>query len=665
MEQISLKNYLLIICSTLSVSAFISCGANHEPKQETETENTPEYAIAYNVLTDSESDNYEVFTMNLDGSEKRNITHLKGVEWTYYSHRDKLYFISDQDTCQRCAYFLYETNSRGEQPRKVSDIPLADSWMSSRKDGREFMVKPNPKTDSAFYLIDQNGKLLQRLETGLPSFSDPLFIDDGLKVVFRGGNKKSKRESGYREELYVINANGDGLKQLTHYPEADTTAPWYAYQAGVPKLHPTENFITYQSFQAGKYSLYAVTPDGSEQWKLTDNSENEGWHEWSPDGKWLAIELFDNDQTQFHIGLMNWETKTMKILTDTTYQYQQAPNFVLKSSSPLEIRGVYGHPQPLWEKGYRLDELGVNAIFVHSGSIKPDMITRARAEGLKIFAEFATLNGKNYVQEHPEARAINESGEPVEAASWFMGACPTEPGFRRYRFDQLRELLTNYELDGVWMDYVHWHAQFEEPVPILPETCFCDHCLDRFSKDADIQLPSGTTAEKAQWILANQDSPWRDWRCGIILEWAQEMKSILQEIRPGALLGLYHCPWDDEEFDGARRRILGLDYDLLKGTIDVFSPMVYHERMGRSPDWVAENINWFCERLDADGTSGPKVWPIVQAHNDPGVVSTSEFETVLRGGLSGCSSGVMMFTTRSVAEEEGKVEILRRVYGER
>lgn len=662
MKHIPTKYYRLMICAMLGTCLLLSCGVDQEMPQETNPEHTPEYAIAYNVLTDSEADNYEVFTMNMDGSDKQNITHLKGVEWTYYAHQDRLYFISDRDTCQRCAYFLYATNSQGEQARKISDIPLADSWMSSRKDGSEFIVKPNPKTDSAFYILGSNGELLQRLETGLPSFSDPLFIDEGRQVVFRGGTKKSKREAGYREELYIINTKGDGLKQLTQYPESDTTAPWFAYRAGVPKLHPTENFISYQSYQAGKYSLYAVTPDGSRQWKLTDLPENEGWHAWSPDGKWLAIELFDQDQTQFHIGLMNWETKTTEILTDTTYQYQQAPNFVLKTA--LKIRGVYGHPQPLWDKGYRLDELGVNAIFVHSGSIKPDMVSRARKEGLKIFAEFATLNGKNYVQEHPEARAIDEKGVPVEAASWFMGACPTEPGFRRYRFDQLRELLATYELDGVWMDYVHWHAQFEDPEPILPETCFCDHCLDRFSNDANIQLPSGTTAEKAQWILENQDKPWRDWRCGIILEWAQEMKSILHEIRPEALLGLYHCPWNDEEFDGARRRILGLDYDLLKETIDVFSPMVYHERMGRSPEWVAENINWFCERLDADEDSAPKVWPIVQAHNDPGVVSTSAFETVLRGGLSGCSGGVMMFTTRSVAEAEEKVEVLRKVYHE-
>ena len=328
----------------------------------------------------------------------------------------------------------------------------------------------------------------------------------------------------------------------------------------------------------------------------------------------------------------------------------------------VEIRGIYGNPKPFWEKGLNLNNLGVNAIFVHSGSISHDMMDRARSEGLRVFAEFATLNGKNYVNDHPEAWAINEKGEKVKAASWFMGVCPTEPGFRQYRFDQLRELLSEFDLDGVWMDYVHWHAQFEEPEPILPETCFCDHCLDDFSKDTGIELPAGKISEKAQWILNNEDKQWRNWRCQVIYEWTAEMKKIIVEIKPEALLGLYHCPWNDLEFNGARHRILGLDYDLLKETIDVFSPMVYHGRMGRKPQWVQDNISWFCDRLDIKNDSYPKVWPIVQAHNDPGVISSEEFETVLKGGLTGESSGVMMFTTYAVAEDEGKTEVMKKVY---
>ncbi len=335
------------------------------------------------------------------------------------------------------------------------------------------------------------------------------------------------------------------------------------------------------------------------------------------------------------------------------------------SQNQVRIRGIYGHPQPLWDKQLHLQDLGVNAVFVHGASIDQQMVERARSEGAKVFAEYPTLNGKNYVEEHPEAWAIDETGSQVGAASWFMGVCPNDEGFRQFRLSQLQELLTNFELDGIWMDYVHWHAQFEEPEPILPETCFCNKCISKFSKEMNLDVPAGNVAEKANWILTQVDESWREWRCRVILEWVTMVRQEIRKIRPEALLGVYHCPWTDEEFDGARRRILGLDYDMLKDSVDVFSPMVYHGRMGRKPDWVQENIEWFCDRLDIRDDVSPEVWPIVQAYNNGGEVSPEEFKAVMQGGLSGKSTGVMMFTTRAIADNEDKIEVMKTIYTQR
>jgi TolB protein len=128
-----------------------------------------------------------------------------------------------------------------------------------------------------------------------------------------------------------MNSDGSNLRQLTHYPENDSTAAWYSYHAGRPRWHPNENFISYQSKQNGKSSLFGVTPDGKKQWKLTGIEHNEGWHDWSADGKYLAIETYDLKQEQFHITLMEWNSKTYNTLTRTLYRLQQAPVFVRKT----------------------------------------------------------------------------------------------------------------------------------------------------------------------------------------------------------------------------------------------------------------------------------------------------------------------------------------------
>jgi hypothetical protein len=324
----------------------------------------------------------------------------------------------------------------------------------------------------------------------------------------------------------------------------------------------------------------------------------------------------------------------------------------------IEIRGMYSHPKAFWDTGARLDEYGVNALFVHAGSINTALMQRAASEGARVFAEFPTLNGKGYVENHPEAWPVDQHGRRAEPATWFMGVCPTEPRFREWRMKQLNDLLERHQLAGVWMDYFHWHAQFEEPQPVLPETCFSPTCIATFERVSGIRVPQGTTAERAQFILQQHDREWRSWRTRHLVAWAREIKAVVQKKQPQALLGVYHCPWTDSEYNGARGRILGLDLTELAAVVDVFSPMVYHGRMGRPAAWVGEHVEWLSGKIGQRA----KIWPIVQAHNEPRTIPAGEFEQVLKLGVSGRATGVMMFTAQAVASDRAKMQVLRRVY---
>jgi hypothetical protein len=41
------------------------------------------------------------------------------------------------------------------------------------------------------------------------------------------------------------------------------------------------------------------------------------------------------------------------------------PSCAGNQEKTIEIKGIYGHPQPFLNNGYDLPELGINAIFVH------------------------------------------------------------------------------------------------------------------------------------------------------------------------------------------------------------------------------------------------------------------------------------------------------------
>ena len=326
------------------------------------------------------------------------------------------------------------------------------------------------------------------------------------------------------------------------------------------------------------------------------------------------------------------------------------------------VKGVYGNPESILDKKMSFNSLGINAIFVHSASLNADLYRKAKEQGVRVYVEFPTLNGKEYLKQHPEAWPINEKGERSPVADWFMGICLTDPGFRNYRIQQLKTILQEFPVDGIWLDYLHWHAQFETPNPILPETCFCQRCIHQFENEMDVQVPEGEVSSQAQWILVQSDSLWRLWRSRVLNGWVRDLNAIVKEIRPEALLGIYYCPWYPTDFKGAQYRTLGLDLKELAKTVDVFSPMLYHQMMDRPPSWVSEYTEWLGSKSGIRRGEKPFIWPIVQAENKPGIISTKEFSQVMMNGSRPPSTGIMMFSLHSLISDPEKLNVMKTLY---
>ncbi len=289
----------------------------------------PQYKIAFNVLQDQKADDYEVYTMNMDGSAMKNVTNHKDVAWTYYSIPGKLLFISDRGACRRC-YFLYESDLEGGNLRKITNLQLEDSWMGSRNGGRELIVAGRIDTRVRYqlFVVDRTtGRYKQLTSEPEAAFRDPSFSPDGKKIVYV--YKKKRTDRAEIEEMYVMNSDGSGRRKLTTYPANDPLGKEPSYKVGPPHWNAKYDFISYQSNQAGKQSIYAVTPDGKKQWKLTDTKLDEGWHDWSPDGDWLAFDSRDDASGRYEIMLMNYKTKEANKLTGaSSFKYHQAPVFI-------------------------------------------------------------------------------------------------------------------------------------------------------------------------------------------------------------------------------------------------------------------------------------------------------------------------------------------------
>jgi Tol biopolymer transport system component len=92
----------------------------------------------------------------------------------------------------------------------------------------------------------------------------PRVSPDGKKVVFtsyRGGNA----------DIYLMNANGGGVTQLTNSSGEDEAASW----------SPNGQQLIFASNRDGNYEIYLMNADGSGQARLTEQPSQERWVLWA------------------------------------------------------------------------------------------------------------------------------------------------------------------------------------------------------------------------------------------------------------------------------------------------------------------------------------------------------------------------------------------------
>ena len=332
----------------------------------------------------------------------------------------------------------------------------------------------------------------------------------------------------------------------------------------------------------------------------------------------------------------------------------------------IKIRGIYGGvPAELLERG-TLDDYGVNAIFMGSGSVNAERIALLKKQGAKVFAEFNTMHVAGFLKEHPVAAPVGVDGKVSPPPHGWQGVCPTHAGYRRFRMDAFRKVLSEFEIDGIWLDYHHSHASWERAVPAMPDTCFCKRCITRFARDTKTELPNQGTPQLARMLLGEHKEAWVQWRCDVFTDWVREFRSIVDETRPKALLGTFHCPWTDTELDGALRSKLAIDLKSQAKYVDVFSIMPYHARFGHAadPSWISRQTAWLGDHLGIKGASGerPRIWPIVQLSDWGESVPVDQVRAVMDHGTRRPATGVMVFNWGSLKKQMEKVEKMGESY---
>lgn len=185
---------------------------------------------------------------------------------------------------------------------------------------------------------------------------------------------------------------------------------------------------------------------------------------------------------------------------------------------------------------------------------------------------------------HPELIPIGVDGRPIRYGRLVQGVCLSQRDFVDQIEADLVAGLRAFGPAGVWLDYLTYAGWFETPEPDLQQSCFCAGCI------ADFCAVTGIEAMSPREILEQHAAAWTGHKCERIAAYAARYAELIRAHHPTCVVGAYMCPWTPVEFDGALTRLFAQDYALLTPAIDIFTPLIYAEKSGRSPEWGREYL---------------------------------------------------------------------------
>ncbi len=235
--------------------------------------------------------------------------------------------------------------------------------------------------------------------------------------------------------------------------------------------------------------------------------------------------------------------------------------------------GAYG--RAALEYAAQMSQSGANASWFHMFDAEAFEIC-ARHE-LAACVEFKTFRAD--FEQHPELVPVGVDGKPIRYGRSVQGVCLSQQDFLDKTEAALIEGVKTFQPTGIWLDYLTYAGWFEVPDPDLQESCFCTRCV------ADFCESTGIDAATPDEILGNHRLAWTEHKCRRIAGFAAHYAQIIHDHLPQCVIGAYMCPWTPDEFDGALTRIFAQEYALLAPSIDIFTPLIYAQKSGRSTQW--------------------------------------------------------------------------------
>lgn len=290
------------------VSSFVANGALPPNDAEPLLDGIGEVLVSVIAFASRRDGNFEIYTVNLDGSGLTRLTDHSRVDvepdWSpegskivFFSARDGI--INEQGVINNGG--LYVMKADGSEVTRVyfdeeshDDLPSHPRWSP---DGTRILFSSGPFFGPAkLHVINADGTGLTTLAPTLSNVAGADWSPNGDRIIFAYGLAGGS-------DIYVMNADASGPTQLT--TEGTNSGPSWS---------PDGSRVAFVSLRDGNAEIYVMNANGTNHARLTSNNASDGRPRWSPDGRMIVFE--SNRDGNSEIYFMKADGSAQTRLTD-------------------------------------------------------------------------------------------------------------------------------------------------------------------------------------------------------------------------------------------------------------------------------------------------------------------------------------------------------------
>ncbi len=241
----------------------------------------------------------EIYVMDFDGSNVRQITHHKSVTlspaWSPDGTRIAYSLIAKNKKNVKNPN-LYEFDFRTSRVRMLSDRAGMNAGAHYHPDGKKIALTMSFLGNPEIFSFDPTTKSVTRLTNSSGVDVDPNWSPDGKRLSFVSNRAGAPM-------VYRMNADGSDVRRLTFAGSYNATPSW----------SPQDNKIAFAGWLDGRFDIFIMNTDGTNIERLTKSQGNNEDPSFSPDGNFVVFS--SNRAAGKNIYAMNIDGSFVKRLT--------------------------------------------------------------------------------------------------------------------------------------------------------------------------------------------------------------------------------------------------------------------------------------------------------------------------------------------------------------